>query len=503
MLRIFAGSSIKKRLRLSVISKYYQQKPPRSWTKILLYTITGLTVSGYFAYEYLWPHHTFPSSVAKILRKGLWAESEKQNHDYGLALKYYKEALEECDKLLLDHYGDEYTGVQIKIGEMYERLHKLNEANQIYWQIATCYFDCLTNNEIPKSMRSHIIQKDLRIILKLAQLNGENPSFVKALLTSHLLLAQTEIRNKCLQGDTVDTHVIDSFDQTGESFGKQQNGLDKKILSSVNVADNNSIDVDSKNGEVVITVPVNSEIWEPFKDEFFNARDLLTSICIATGDLGIAINTKIKTTHWMLLAGCSPGDILISQCNLASLLYLEAEELEVKEVSLKKILKTITKEEFEKNLQDQRKLGLLNFEASSLSYEEYCQNIEKELQATTTSKEKCIELALQAYESVKTVSKKLTPQQHRENAEVGESIALSAYGLGVVHLHLSNYEKAEALLKESILRAKGSGYEELIENAERELAKLNEEKNSDKSIETKNQRDDSDDIELDIQVIKN
>lgn len=73
-------------------------------------------ITGY-AYYMWWPKHTFPSSVAKILRKGLWAESDRGEHDYQLALKYYLEALEHCKEIGMDPLCDEYTGVQLKIGK--------------------------------------------------------------------------------------------------------------------------------------------------------------------------------------------------------------------------------------------------------------------------------------------------------------------------------------------------------------------------------------------------
>ena len=60
-----------------------------SWVKKLFYVTAGLGVITGYAYYMWWPKHTFPSSIAKILRKGLWAESDKGEFDYQLALKHY------------------------------------------------------------------------------------------------------------------------------------------------------------------------------------------------------------------------------------------------------------------------------------------------------------------------------------------------------------------------------------------------------------------------------
>ena len=91
-----------------------------------------------------WPKHTFPSSIAKFLRKGLWAESDRGEFDYQLALKYYLQALEHANEIGLDPLSDEYTGIQLKIGEMFERLNMLTDAAYIYNEIATLYLTVLT-----------------------------------------------------------------------------------------------------------------------------------------------------------------------------------------------------------------------------------------------------------------------------------------------------------------------------------------------------------------------
>ena len=44
----------------------------------------------------------------------------------------------------------------------------------------------------------------------------------------------------------------------------------------------------------------------------------------------------------------------------------------------------------------------------------------------------------------------LFPQDFvKQHNEINETVALATYGLGVINLHLSHYEKAERLLRES------------------------------------------------------
>lgn len=102
----------------------------------------------------------------------------------------------------------------------------------------------------------------------------------------------------------------------------------------------------------------------------------------------------------------------------------------------------------------------------------------------------------------------LFPQDFvKQHNEINETVALATYGLGVINLHLSHYEKAERLLRESRVRAKSCDYGTLLPMIEKELEKLFNEK---KSL-TKDENDNSKlkkkkhslhDIEMDITLNK-
>jgi len=282
-----------------------------------------------------WPKHTFPSSVAKILRKGLWAESDRGEHDYQLALKYYLEALEHCKEIGMDPLCDEYTGVQLKIGEMFERLGMMSDAAFVYNEIATLYLSVLTAKPIDskdsirlisRDLRRHLIQKDLRIAIKLVELNKNNPALCKAILVTHLIIAQDEV-NK-LGGSAGKLNLVTKLNP--DEKDKQE---PNKFTATL---DNDSILINDESGKEIASIKKTPEVWEPFTDEFFNAMDLLSAICISTGDLAMASKVKIAMTESMLLADVEHGKMLLSQCNLGSLLYMQAEELEAQEIAMKK-----------------------------------------------------------------------------------------------------------------------------------------------------------------------
>ncbi|KAH3673318.1 hypothetical protein WICMUC_003778 [Wickerhamomyces mucosus] len=450
----------------SQFNRHQQYSNPRrrNWTNTLLLSFAGLSITGLGLWWIYWPHHTFSSSVAKLLRKGLWAESEKGKFDYQTALKFYLEALELAESENLDNISDELTGIQLKIGEMYERLHMNNEALMTYSEIAAAYLDALTTpGRVASHSRPHIVQKDLRVVVKIVELNSSNPHASKMLLMTHFLIAQDEVsKRSAYVSDMIKSEKFGVYEEIESGKPKIANVEDSKI----------ALKEDEKSH-----IPKNREAWEPFRDELFNARDLYVAICMSTGDLAGAVRAKIATTEWMLNADCEPGEILMSQTNLGSIMYLQAEEYEVKEY-----------------------------------YNIKAKTSQQEIDEAKSNKEKCLELSSQCYESVLKFAKSL-PSNLRREGNVEESIALSTYGLGVIYLQIGKLDEAKNLLRESRLRAKGSGFNDLVVEAERELAKLTKEV---EKLEKSDSHDELDRmqklllasenqpaIELDIQLAKN
>ncbi|KAI5948896.1 hypothetical protein KGF57_005089 [Candida theae] len=479
--------------------------PKSSWFRKFLYATLGISVISGYAYYMWWPKHTFPSSVAKILRKGLWAESDRGEHDYQLALKYYLEALEHCKEIGMDPLSDEYTGVQLKIGEMFERLGMMSDAAFVYNEIATLYLSVLTAKPagantsarlIGRDLRRHLIQKDLRIAIKLVELNKNNPALCKAILVTHLIIAQDEV-NK-LGGSVGKLNLVTKVGSNDvDNKGPQQQSQHQEPNKFTATLDKDTIFINDESGTEVAAIRKTPEVWEPFTDEFFNAMDLLSAICISTGDLAMASKVKIAMTESMLLADVEPGKLLLSQCNLGSLLYMQAEELEAQEIAMKKKFAEIANIDYTRLAND-----------AKLSQDQATQSLLKEKipsndQATFTkllqSRKICIQLAIKSYESVLQFAKSIPPEITKQHNEINETVALATYGLGVVNLHLSNYDKAERLLRESRVRSRSCDYEFLLPEIERELKKLFEERKliqSGKPVEKDSQKS----IEMDIRM---
>lgn len=375
--------------------------------KYFSYSLLGAVAVLYGYWKYItW--HNYPLEVAQKLREGLYAEGTAGGLDYKKALVCYLEALEEADKVGLHALSDEYTGLQLKVAEMYEKLNMLDEARHVYQELGTAYIQALTDGKsIPDHLRPHVIQRDLRVALKTAHLeSATNAQMAKMSLMVHILVAQEEVAKRS--------------PEMAELIKGRNTRKDFNI----------PISLDEKSKAEHLAA------WQPFRDELFNARDVFVSLCMATGDIGLAIQTKLASTEWMSVSGYEVSETLMSFYNAGAIFYLQGEELEVREHQGKETVSSDGAQTSTKNM------------------------------ATIS-----MENASACFTMILSLIAKL-PNKLRRDGEIDEVHALTTYGLGVIALHKGEFDQASDLLRESRLRAKGCGYESLVLNSEQELSKL-------------------------------
>lgn len=418
-------------------------QPPRGHRRnFAIATATAAIGLCYYLYAKFESDHLYSPLVEDCLRRGLFAESDAGDGDFQLALKHYLQALDECDALGMDPLEDSYTGIQLKIAEMFERLGMIRDANFIYNEIATLYLSVLTASPTlhnyqrihSREHRRHLISRDLKVAIKLVELNNLNSALCKAILMLHLLVAQDEVNQA--RGSTSQI-LLDAATGTGKQPFTATISPDSIALSSV-----------GESSGLPVTIDTHPEWWEPFADEFFTGMDLLSTICLTSGDLAVATTTRISMTELMMLAGVEPAQVLLSQCNLGSLLYSQAELYESKAHQLQQGFDLIP-------------------EPGNAAKAEYLAAIEVQ--------KHCMNLAIQVYQLVITQGRTLIPSESTEGMG-NECIALATYGLGVVYLHMANYDQAERLLRESRVRSRQCKYDALLPEAQRELEKLFSEK---------------------------
>lgn len=453
--------------------------------------MVAAAVAAYGGWKY-YTRHNYPDSVANILRKGLMAEINGagfRKSDLKLALKYYLEALQEADRIRMWPLSDEYTGIQLRIADVYERMGLNQEALLMYMELANVYLTALATKQIPEDQQAEIIQRDLRMALMVGLYMSGSPVVARMTLLPHIILAQNKAARKNPQlaavlKEPLSRDFIDEF--------KKGHTISKKF----------------------------EDAWGPFRDELFALREMYLGLCVGTGELSQALEFKIHTTEWMLYSGFSIGESLLSIVNMASIAYLYGASEAVKRTTEKAL--SMARNKNPNALDDsalQRGTAGKTFDSSkgvstqmskseSSLFPEFnslgIDSVGLVERPTYHSNKKTLvpkaanpkgsttvavrvkdesnlekiswlqepyEFAANCYKDVLEIIEKL-PGRNRREALVPEAYAMAVYGLGVLEIQRGNYEKALGHLREARVRAKGCRVEELIDSSNKELLKI-------------------------------
>lgn len=479
-----------------------QQPPPgyakKTRNRVFLAT-AALILMLYAGWKYI-TFHRYPATVADKLRKGLYEEYQE---NYAEALKYFLEALEELDQMHEDsmqspkdskklpagtlpkhaqldndlfYISDEYTGLQIKIAETYDKLGLTEDAVHMYREIETVYLHALRANIVPPQKRLDIIKRDLAVTLISAYGMPSTGNLQPAILSLavHFSMAQNELAR-------LHPELAPLFDEERLRIGPSTADPSKPVSS-----DNMSLRAESGSGRqtgnarrvrVKIALDVSdtqaaiearekaAKLWEPFRDELFAARQLFAILSMASKDYPTAIESTFNTTKWMVAAGYPLDEILVSFYTSGTYLYLQAEEIE---------LQNYLAEQRKKN-QKTEDIPIKDF-----TPEEFRERFTKELETPflpTPPPEsigrESLENAATIFSTVLNTIKNL-PSGVRRKGSIDEVHAMAMYSLGVVNLHKGDLDKAQELLREARLRAKGCGYDVLADHADMELATVDD-----------------------------
>lgn len=403
-------------------------------------TIVGLTtITGYGIYWYFYPHNNYPRSVSKPLRNALW--QERKFKDFETSIRFYMDALEECKRLEMNKLSNEYTGVEIKMAEMYEKLNNLSKANEIYLIILNRIYNTLSadsnagqhnDNTIEQSIRENLIKKDLSILNKI--ISNQNLQNIKSnaiynqqldVIETHLKLAENEVcrknpdLQKIMQNDGDPSLLV-----KGNIFSNKSNESERDLQISINQS----------------RLKQFSHVLSTFKEEYFVIRDLYTETFLKKGNINQTVESKLVTIGWMVLTNMSQEQILLSQANLGSLLYMKAE----------------------------------NIEAHILHMKEKCPEKTQLISEMERNRLFTINMATRYYENViyNAKSGKDINSTQSMDGTISQAICLSIYGLGIINLHENRIPKAKRLLEESINLSKGIGFKELYKESMLEYTKL-------------------------------
>lgn len=378
---------------------------------IVGYALLGLTAVGLWWNFY--PHNPYPPSISKYLRKASWEEIKTKG--YEKSIEYYKEALVECDKLDYSPLDDKLTGIEIKIAEMYERLGNKSEETKIYLSLLEKLYNGV-KFATSEEEKVRLMKRDLSVLIKMVENMDANATVKRNFLQMHINLVQGEFEKSVPSL----SHIMAKGNEN--IFMNTASPQYKSLMKDV--------------GET-------SKHFGNIRDEFLMARDLHTDICRETNMIDDAIHTKMITIGWMVLMGMDQEDVLMSQANLAGLMYMKAENVEYSILKLKDGEKTEANDKTIEMLSQRYKHIL----AMSESYYQ-----------TVLDKSKLIKASF--------------PVGQGRDAKTLQVTLLSLYGLGVINLHRGDNEMASRFLNQSKILAEEYDFLEMLEECNRELKKL-------------------------------
>ncbi|KAL6949526.1 hypothetical protein ACO0OE_001619 [Hanseniaspora uvarum] len=392
---------------------------------VLMIVILGLT-----ALIVIQPYNPFPSPVAKELRKALWAERKQ---DYLKSIGHYINALSIYDQgeIKSNKLSDEYTGIELKIMEMYLQLNMYKEASMVLLELSYRYYNYLNdaileNKKVNYSLLSKLYCRDLRCVIKFVDIQfqhqnvGMNPDSLIRLLQAHLRLADSEVFAKDM---TIARELIE------ESLKNKQNPLEFPIYPSFeNMIIDENLSTD-KNGFLNINLNnhATSFVFEPFKDELFVAKDLLDALYFQKNDFNKAINNKRMTLTMMAAANSEPGMLMMTQANLGTTYYMRLQQL---------------REEYKyfKENPDKLKEIFLSQDNYDNNSKLFMDHLEQNMDALVENVKTCYNGVLNFTNDTKKKIK-YNIKDNYIDSKIAESIVLSKYGLAVLNMNIYEFEE--------------------------------------------------------------
>lgn len=399
----------------------------------------GLSIAGAYGYWKYLTHHNFPPTVAELLKEGLWATINGGGHrvpDYRQALAKYIEALQEADRLQMVPWSDEYTGIQIVIADLYERMDLVQEAASMYSEVANTYLIAITRNKIPAEDLDRIITRALRVVLIAGLLMSTDPNSFKSvieLLGPYMVMATREAIKK----DEELKYLLQEYPVFNVGYLRdiQNKQLPNDIFESC---------------------------WGSYRNELLSMREMMTGIAAASGEYMQALMIKLKTTQIMLTSGYSTGECLLSAVNIASLMYLQSVTLKFSGQDVS----GATIESVESSTNSDDELPLTNEKSADIKSNVTPSQRRAQQKPNAQS---FLHLANNVYEEV---LKTINGLDQRRTDFIPEAYVMALYGQGVIASSQGNWDLAADRLSEARLRARGSQIETLIRTSESEIAKI-------------------------------
>lgn len=399
--------------------EFYKRKEQRKrWWIITKRTVLGIVTFGMVMI--IWqPWNPFSKDVAFNLRKGLWAESDKEK-DYMKALDYYQRALKKCNEEGMDQLDPKYSGIILKIAEMYEKMEMYDQEKEVYEKLCEYLWGKLTNGEVKDAWKDILIDRDLVVSTRLVGLCKDPQAVEEA--SSNLLDRMAFCEDRIKEGWPFLAKMGTS--REGESAGEGIKLMDVLDLSSSKW----SISAALKRRKLVKEYCDEDGVkffdswfakWPYFMEDLIRARDLYAMIEMAGKRSDFAIELLKSNLLWMQLSDYHPIYMGTAILNLGSAYYMKSERHESHAAKLKKLVDAET--------DDDKKLNL------TMVYNNEIEEQHVALGMSETIYKKLLD-KMGGVETVKTL---------KNDQQLQACLSMTLYSLGVVKLHQGDYGASE------------------------------------------------------------
>ncbi|KAK9234692.1 hypothetical protein V1525DRAFT_349741 [Lipomyces kononenkoae] len=397
------------------------------WTRGRLLSAGILTIAGIV--YLMFPKHNYPKEVADLIRLGLKAERKDTSDNYEHAISFYLAALEVAEHLDMDQTCDEYTGLQIKVGEILERLEAYDAALLMYNNILENGIVWL--QEDPRRagiMSSDKVIRYLRVSVRAAEI-AETMGQVSANLP--MLGMWIETLQKRLPDNyarLLTTHVMD-------------------------IEEDSDIPLEAYSIPLYPTADEQTQfrhVGYNVEDTLALARDYYATLLIQNSRPGIGYLLKNENIKLMQVMGIPLPRILRAQVDIASAYFICYERSTAGES------------------------GDMPYNSPIAA-----QNGPKYLELAAV----CLKDAISQMMETRSSSTKTKDYTEEDHQDLDIAQALATYGLGVIEAKKRNYKEAMDLLKEARIRAIGSQYPELVEKIKDEWGIMVEHMNKERVMD--------------------
>ncbi|QPG74662.1 hypothetical protein FOA43_001994 [Brettanomyces nanus] len=394
---------------------------------------TALGIVTFAMVMIIWqPWNPYSKAVSFNLRKALWAESDKED-DYLKALDYYQRALDEAGKEKMEQLDPRYTGIVLKIAEMYEKMGMVDREREVYEKLAEFLFGKLINDDVKDEWKDILIDRDLVVTTRLATL-ADKPRLKETMdnLLDRLIYCERRIDDKW--------PFLSNLGANEQVTIEEILDLDERIPRKQFIEKHSSSSPDSKRF-LGRWYPK----WPYFKENLIRSRDLYAMKEMADKRNDFSIELLKSNLIWMGLSQDYPIYIGTAICNLASAYYMKSERHQLHIGQINRMIKA-----------EEDPNELVNLKM-------VLKNEQREQEKSITESEKIYKKLIDKMGGVEGA------RAYEDNAKLQACLCMALYSLGVIELSKDKNGQSKQYFTQAKNIAADAGLIQIVERVDKEM----------------------------------